>query len=98
MQVPLLDLKAQYAQIRSEIMSAIEAVCEEQGFILGKRVADFEQAVADYVGARHAVGVASGSDALLLCLMAMGVGPGDEVITVPFTFFATAGASSRVGA
>jgi dTDP-4-amino-4,6-dideoxygalactose transaminase len=98
MKVPLLDLKAQYSQIRKEVMAALEAVCEEQGFVLGPRVADLEQAVADYVGASHAVGVASGSDALLLSLIAMDIRPGDEVITVPFTFFATVGAISRVGA
>lgn len=98
MKVPLLDLKAQYRVIRKDLMAAIETVCEEQGFILGPRVADLEQAVAGYVGAAHAVGVASGSDALLLSLMAIGVGPGDEVMTVPFTFFATAGSISRLGA
>jgi dTDP-4-amino-4,6-dideoxygalactose transaminase len=98
MKVPLLDLKAQYTQIRKEVMAAIEAVCEDQGFILGSRVADLEQAVAEYTGATHAIAVASGSDALLLSLMALDVGPGDEVITVPFTFFATCGAISRVGA
>lgn len=98
MNVSLLDLKAQYRQIKAEVTAAIEAVCEEQGFILGKRVADLEKSLADYVGAVHAVGVASGSDALLLALMAGGVGPGDEVLTVPFTFFATAGSISRLGA
>jgi dTDP-4-amino-4,6-dideoxygalactose transaminase len=98
MNVPLLDLKAQYLQIRREVLAAMESVCEDQGFILGPRVADLERAVADYVGATHASGVASGSDALLLCLMALGVEPGDEVLTVPFTFFATAGAISRLGA
>lgn len=96
MNVPLLDLKAQYKQIRTEIMAAIEAVCEEQGFILGKRVADLERSLAHYIGASHAVGVASGSDAILLSLMAAGIRPGDEVITVPFTFFATAGSVSRL--
>jgi len=98
MKVPLLDLKAQYNQIRKEVMVAIEAVCEEQGFILGPRVTEFEQAVKEYTGSKHAVAVASGSDALLLSLMAMGIGPGDEIITVPYTFFATCGAISRVGA
>lgn len=98
MNVPLLDLKAQYRSIRSEIMRAIDATCDEQGFVLGPRVVALEQAVAKYVGGAHAVGVASGSDALLLSLMALGVKAGDEVITVPFTFFATAGAISRLGA
>ncbi|MGH7254404.1 MAG: DegT/DnrJ/EryC1/StrS family aminotransferase, partial [Nitrospirales bacterium] len=96
--VPLLDLKAQYRQIRKEVMAAIETVCEEQGFVLGARVEAFERAVADYVGSAHAVGVASGSDALLVSLAAMGVKAGYEVITVPFTFFATAGSISRLGA
>lgn len=98
MNVPLLDLKAQYRTIREDVLAAIGAVCDEQGFVLGPRVAELEQALATYVGSAHAVGVASGSDALLLSLMALGVGPGDEVITVPFTFFATAGAISRLGA
>ncbi len=98
MNVPLLDLKVQYQAIRNEVMAAIQATCDDQGFILGPRVAEFEQAVARYVGSRHAVGCASGSDALLLSLMAMGVKAGDEVLTVPFTFFATAGAISRLGA
>ncbi|MGZ8393167.1 MAG: DegT/DnrJ/EryC1/StrS family aminotransferase [Nitrospira sp.] len=96
--IPLLDLKAQYQSMRSEILAAIEATCDEQGFILGPRVVALEQAVATYVGSTHAVGVASGSDALLLALMALGVKAGDEVVTVPFTFFATAGAISRLGA
>lgn len=96
--VPLVDLKAQYRTIKADVMAAIEAVCDEQGFILGPRVAELERAVAAYVGVRHAVGCASGTDALLLALMAVGVGPGDEVITTPFTFFATAGSISRLGA
>lgn len=98
MKVPLLDLKAQYRPIRTEILSALESVCDDQAFILGARVADLEKDIQGYVGAGHAVGVASGSDAILLALMACGVGPGDEVVTVPYTFFATAGAISRLGA
>lgn len=97
-QIPLLDLKAQYRPLKAEIVSTIEAVCDEQGFVLGPRVVAFEKAMASYTGATHAIGCASGSDALLLSLMALGVGSGDEVITVPFTFFATAGAISRLGA
>ena len=98
MNIPLLDLKAQYQSMRKEILAEIEATCDDQGFILGPRVLALEQAVAKYVGSAHAVGVASGSDALLLALMALGVQAGDEVVTVPFTFFATAGAISRLGA
>jgi len=96
--VPLLDLKAQYRPIRAEIMAALESVCDDQAFILGSRVADLEKDIQGYVGAGHAVGVASGTDAILLSLMACGVGPGDEVVTVPYTFFATAGSISRLGA
>ncbi len=98
MNVPLLDLKTQYRVIKAEVLSAMEAVCDEQGFVLGPRVSAFEEATAQYIGSRYAIGCASGSDALLLSLMAMGVKAGDEVITVPFTFFATAGAISRLGA
>lgn len=98
MNIPLLDLKAQFQPLRAEILAAMETVCDEQGFVLGPRVLAFEEAMGRYIGARYAIGCASGSDALLLSLMAMGVGQGDEVITVPFTFFATAGAISRLGA
>ena len=98
MNVPLLDLKAQFLPLRAEIMAEIQTVCDEQGFILGPRVVAFEESVAQYIGSRYAVGCASGSDALLLSLMAMGVKAGDEVITIPFTFFATAGVISRLGA
>ena len=98
MNVPLLDLKAQYQPLRAEIMAEVQTVCDEQGFILGPRVVAFEESVARYIGSRYAIGCASGSDALLLSLMAMGVKAGDEVITIPFTFFATAGAISRLGA
>jgi len=96
--VPLLDLKTQYRTIKSELLSAIEAVCDEQGFVLGPRLTAFEEAMAQYIGSRYAIGCASGSDALLLSLMAMGVKAGDEVITIPFTFFATVSAISRLGA
>lgn len=98
MKVPLLDLKAQYQPIRKEIMAALESACDDQAFILGARVADLEKDIQGYVGASQAVGVASGSDALLLALMSCGVGPGDEVVTVPYTFFATTGSISRLGA
>ena len=92
MQVPLLDLKPQYATMRDEIRAAIDGVCDSQYFILGGTVADFEAQVADYCGAPYAVGVTSGSDALIIALMAENIGPGDEVIAPTFTFFATAGA------
>lgn len=98
MNVPLLDLKAQFRGIKKDVMDVVETACDEQGFVLGPRVVELEQALATYVGASHAAGVASGSDALLLSLMACGVGQGDEVITVPFTFFATTGSVSRLGA
>jgi len=96
--VPLLDLKIQFQSIRKEILSAIEDVCDDQTFVLGERVASLEDALSKYVGTAHAIGVASGSDALLLSLIALGVGPGDEVITVPFTFFSTASAIARLHA
>jgi len=98
MNVPLLDLKAQFQPLRAEIFAAMQTVCDEQGFVLGPRVVAFEESIAGYIGSRYAIGCASGSDALLLSLMAMGVKAGDEVITIPFTFFATAGAVSRLGA
>jgi dTDP-4-amino-4,6-dideoxygalactose transaminase len=97
-QVPLLDLKAQYAQFRSEVLAAIESVCASQHFILGENVRAFETQIATYCGASHGIGVSSGTDALLLALMTLGIGPGDEVITSPFTFFATAGTIARTGA
>src|SRR6266436_6204447 len=91
MHVPLLDLKAQYATIIAEVM-------ESQHFILGPKVEECEKAIAQYSGCSHAVGVSSGTDALLACLMAENIGTGDEVITTPYTFFATVGAIVRLGA
>ncbi|MGH7897557.1 MAG: DegT/DnrJ/EryC1/StrS family aminotransferase, partial [Candidatus Binatia bacterium] len=98
MRVPLLDLKAQYASIRIEAERAIERLFAEQQFVLGPAVERFEQEMRAYSGARHALGVASGSDALLLALMALEVGSADAVVTTPFTFFATAGSIVRTGA
>jgi dTDP-4-amino-4,6-dideoxygalactose transaminase len=96
--VPLLDLKAQYDQIRDQVMPVIEQVCASQRFILGDHVLALEAEVARYCTASAGVGVSSGTDALLLALMALGLHSGDEVITSPFTFFATAGTIARAGA
>jgi dTDP-4-amino-4,6-dideoxygalactose transaminase len=96
--VPLLDLKAQFAQIRAEVMPVIDQVCAGQHFILGEHVRALEEEVARYCGASAGIGVSSGTDALLIALMALGIGTGDEVLTSPFTFFATAGTIARAGA
>lgn len=98
MKVPLLDLRAQYATIKDEVHSAVGEVLESQHFILGHQVASLEKEIAEFCNVPFAIGVASGSDALLLSLKALGVGAGDAVITVPFTFFATAGTISNLGA
>jgi dTDP-4-amino-4,6-dideoxygalactose transaminase len=96
--VPLLDLGAQHRQIRDEVLAEIVRVVDSQKFILGEDVQKLEREVADYCGAKYAIGCASGSDALFLALMALDIRPGDEVLTTPYTFFATAGAISRIGA
>ncbi|MFW5781774.1 MAG: DegT/DnrJ/EryC1/StrS family aminotransferase [Candidatus Muiribacteriaceae bacterium] len=96
--IDLLDLKGQYQKIKSEIDSAIQEVLENTNFIMGHQVKDLEQKICDYTGAGYSIACASGSDALLLSLMALDIKKGDEVITTPYTFFATAGAIHRVGA
>ncbi len=98
MNVPLLDLQAQYATIKDKVRAAVDEVFETQRFVLGANVSALESEIAKFCGVPYAVGVASGTDALLLSLKALGVGPGDSVITVPYTFFATAGAIVNVGA
>jgi len=98
MKVPLLDLQAQYATIRDDVRAAIDRVFESQQFVLGAEVQALEEEIARYSQTKFAVGCASGSDALLLALMSCGIGDGDEVITTPFSFFATASAITRLGA
>jgi len=96
--VPLLDLEAQYRPLRKEILAAITRVCDSQRFILGPEVDALERELAEHIGVAHAIAMSSGTDAILAALMALGVGPGDEVITPTFSFFATAGCVSRLGA
>ena len=96
--MPFLDLKAQFAEIRQEILDAVTRTLESQHFILGPEVEAFEKEVRVLTGCRHAIGCASGSDALILALLALEIGRGDEVITTPFTFIASAGSIARVGA
>ncbi len=98
MKVPLLDLKLQYAQIKEQVVPEVLEIFESQKFILGPKVENLEQEISKYIGSKHAIGCSSGTDALILALMAADVKQGDEVITTPYTFFATAGSISRVGA
>jgi len=98
LEVPLLDLKKQYDQIKDEVQEAINDVLESTQYIMGEHVEKLEEEIADYTNTKYAVGVASGTDALLLSLHALDIGPGDEVVVPTFTFFATAGVVSRLGA
>ena len=98
MNVPPLDLRAQYETIRDEVREAIDRVCDSQHFILGPEVTALEQEVGSFCGVRQAIGLSSGTDPLLAALMAIGVGSGDEVVTTSYSFFATAGVIARLGA
>ncbi len=98
MDIPLLDLKKQYQKIRDEVMLTVGTVFESQRFILGPKVEELEERIAEYCGSKYAVGVSSGTDALLISLMCAGVGAGDLVATTPYTFFGTAGSIARIGA
>lgn len=96
--VPLLDLHLQYRSIKQEILETLEKLLDSQRFVLGPEVESFEKEISEYCGVPHAVGVSSGTDALIISMMALGIGPGDEVITTPYTFFGTVGSIFRLGA
>src|SRR4249920_1513003 len=98
LKVPLLDLHAQYLPIRADILAAIERVCDSQRFIMGPEIEAFEEEMARMLGVRHAIAVSSGTDSLLLALMALDIKAGDEVVTSTYSFFATAGSIARLGA
>ncbi|MDU4738125.1 aminotransferase class I/II-fold pyridoxal phosphate-dependent enzyme, partial [Clostridium sp.] len=98
MNIPLIDLKAQYESLAEDLDKAALGVLSSANYIMGKTVTDFEKEFADFIGVKHAISVGNGTDALVLALKSMGIGEGDEVITTPFTFFATAETISAVGA